>query len=46
MPLEASADGQDVAVSTVRDAGRRKKFEEALEKANRKYGRILKGLAE
>ncbi len=45
-PLEISTDGQVLVVSPVRDAKRRKKFEKALESANRKYGRALKRLAE
>ena len=45
-PLEISTDGQVLIVSPVRDAKRRKKFEKALDSANRKYGRALKRLAE
>jgi len=45
-PLEISTDGQVLVVSPVRDAGQQKKFEKALEKVNRKYGRALKRLAE
>jgi antitoxin component of MazEF toxin-antitoxin module len=45
-PLEISTDGQVLIVSPVREAEHRKKFEKALEKVNRKYGRALKRLAE
>ena len=45
-PLEISTDGQVLVVSPVRDAEHKKKFEKALEKVNRKYGRALKRLAE
>jgi len=45
-PLEISTDGQVLVVSPVRDAEHQKKFEEALEKVNRKYGRALKRLAQ
>jgi antitoxin MazE len=45
-PLEISTDGQVLVVSPVRDARRRKKFREALLSANKKYGGMLKRLAE
>ncbi len=45
-PLEISTDGQVLVVCPVRDAEHQKKFENALEKVNRKYGRALKRLAE
>lgn len=45
-PLEISTDGQVLIVSPVRDPKRRKKFQKALDSANRKYGRALKRLAE
>jgi antitoxin component of MazEF toxin-antitoxin module len=45
-PLEISTDGQALVVTPVRDAGRRKNFEKALEKANQKHGRALRRLAE
>ena len=45
-PLEISTDGQVLIVSPVRGAEHQKKFEKALEKVNRKYGRALKRLAE
>jgi antitoxin component of MazEF toxin-antitoxin module len=45
-PLEISTDGQVLILSPVRGAEQRKKFEEALERVNRKYGRALERLAE
>jgi len=45
-PLEISTDGQVLVVSPVRDAEHQKKFEKALKKVNRKYGRAFKRLAE
>jgi antitoxin MazE len=45
-PLEIATDGQTLIVSPVRDPKRRAKFEEALAKTNRKYGRALQKLAE
>ena len=44
-PLEITTDGEVLIVSPVRDEQRRKRFEEALQKTNRKYGRALKRLA-
>lgn len=45
-PLEISTDGKTLIVSPVTDPTRRKRFETALKKTNRKYGRTLKKLAE
>jgi antitoxin MazE len=45
-PLELSTDGNVLIVSPVRDEERQRKFREALEETNRKYGRALKRLAE
>ncbi len=45
-PLEISTDGQALIVSPVRDARRRRKFQEALASANNKYSGMLKRLAE
>jgi len=44
-PLDISTDGKILLVSPVRDEKRRKQFEKALEKTNKKYGRALKRLA-
>jgi antitoxin MazE len=44
-PLDISTDGKILIVSPVRDEKHRKKFEDALARANRKYGRALKRLA-
>jgi len=43
-PLEITTDGKVLTVSPVRDSKRRKKFENALKKTNRKYGQALKRL--
>ncbi len=45
-PLEISTDGRVLIVAPVRDAGRRRRFERALEKVNRRYARALRRLAE
>ena len=45
-PLEISTDGNTLIVVPVRDAARRERFEKALAKVNRRYGRALKRLAE
>lgn len=44
-PLDISTDGKILLISPVRDEKRRKLFQAALEKANKKYGRALKRLA-
>jgi len=45
-PLEVSTDGSVLIVSPVRDEALASRFREALDNANRKYGRALKRLAE
>ncbi len=45
-PLDISTDGQMLMISPIRDKKRKRAFEAALEKANRKYGRTLKRLAD
>ena len=45
-PLEISTDGRMLMISPLRDAKRRKRFEQALTKTNRTYGRALKRLAD
>lgn len=45
-PVQISTDGNNLILSPVRDAARRRKFEAALDKANKKYGRMFKRLAE
>ena len=45
-PLEITTDGQVLVVSPVRDAARRAQFQQALDAANRRYGRALKHLAD
>lgn len=44
-PLEISTDGTLLIISPVRDEKRRRQFQEALGKANTRYGRALKRLA-
>ncbi len=44
--LDISTDGQVLIISPARDAKHQKKFDDALKKVNKKYGRALKRLAE
>ena len=44
-PLEITTDGSLLLISPVRDETRRLQFQEAVAKANAKYGRSLKKLA-
>jgi len=46
MAVQISTDGENLILSPVRDTARRKKFEAAVDKANKKYGRMFKRLAE
>ncbi len=45
-PLQITTDGKALIVAPIRDADRSKKFHAALERANHRYGRALKKLAE
>ncbi len=45
-PLSVTTDGKCLIVSPIRDARRQKRFRAALEEGNRKYGRMLKRLAD
>lgn len=45
-PLEITTDGEVLVISPVRDKKRRKDFEKALKKVNRKYSLALKNLGE
>jgi antitoxin MazE len=45
-PLDISTDGEVLVVTPIRDPARVKKFDKALTKVNRKYGRALKKLAD
>ena len=45
-PLEISTDGTLLLISPVRNEKRRHQFQVSLEKANTKYGRALKRLAD
>jgi len=44
-PLDITTDGEVLIISPVRDEKHRGKFEDALAKTNKKYGRALKRLA-
>lgn len=44
--LSVTTDGRCLIVSPVRDAARKKRFTAALAEGNRKYGRMLKRLAD
>ena len=44
-PLDISTDGTMLLISPVRDEKRKRRFQEAVIKANTKYGRALKRLA-
>ena len=45
-PLDVSTDGQVLVIAPVRDETHQRKFKQALDAANQKYGRVLKRLAE
>ena len=45
-PLDVSTDGDVLIVTPVRSNARRKVFQSALDKTNKRYGRLLKRLAE
>lgn len=45
-PLSMMTDGRSLIISPVRDPERRKAFEAALREANRKFGKMLKRLAD
>lgn len=44
-PLELSTDGKSLTISPVPSEERASKFDSALEKVNKKYGRALKNMA-
>lgn len=44
-PLELTTDGKSLNISPITDEARLKKFEGALEKINKKYGKALKNMA-
>ena len=44
--LDISTDGEALVIAPVRDAKRRKRFEEALASTNDRFGNALKRLAE
>jgi len=45
-PLNVKTDGESLVVSPVRDPNDEAKFRAAVKKAHKKYGRMLKRLAE
>ena len=45
-PLDVSTDGQVLVIAPVRDEAYQRKFKQALEAVNQRYGRVLKRLAE
>ena len=45
-PFDISTDGQVLILTPVKDARRRKKFQNALDKVNARYSKALKKLAE
>lgn len=45
-PLDISTDGTALIIRPIRDAKRRAEFAKALDETNRKYGRMLKRLAD
>ncbi len=45
-PLSISTDGKCLIISPVRNAKRRREFEEALVKVNHRYGKTLRRLAQ
>ena len=44
-PLEITTDGKSLTLSPVTDENREKKFEDALQNVNERYGKTLKKLA-
>jgi antitoxin component of MazEF toxin-antitoxin module len=45
-PLDISTDGNVIILAPIRDAKRRRQFEASLERVNRKFGPVLKRLAD
>lgn len=45
-PLSLTTDGKCLVITPVRDAKRQARFRGALEEGNRKYGKMLKRLAD
>ncbi len=45
-PLNIRTDGKCLIIAPVQDEARQKKFRAALEEGNRRYGRMLKRLAD
>jgi hypothetical protein len=45
-PLSITTDGRCLVIAPIRDAGRHKRFRAALDEGNRRYGKMLRRLAE
>ncbi len=45
-PLSVTTDGKCLVVSPIRDLNTKKRFRAALQEGNRKYGKMLKRLAD
>lgn len=45
-PLSVTTDGQCLIISPVRNTSRQKRFRKALEEGHRRYGKMLKHLAD
>jgi antitoxin MazE len=45
-PLSVTTDGKSLVVSPIRDAKKQKSFRAALQEGNRRYGKMLKRLAD
>lgn len=45
-PLEVKTDGDRLMISPVRDSQRVRKFRDALDKTNRRHGKVLRKLAD
>ena len=44
-PLELTTNGDTLTISPIRDAERQRRFEEAMEKVNKRYSNVFKRLA-
>jgi len=45
-PLEISTDGKNLILSPVKDRKREQRFRAALQKVNKRHGKVLKNLAD
>jgi antitoxin component of MazEF toxin-antitoxin module len=46
MPFEVISDGRSLVLTPVRDKKREQRFQQALDRVNKRFGRALKKLAE